>query len=71
MTARLQRAHADDLIRVVRMKELMELLGAGETTIRRWMLRGDFPKPIRLSVRHVGWLLGDVERWIKERKGGV
>jgi len=29
--------------------------------------RGTFPKPIKLSVRSVGWLASDIERFLAER----
>ena len=28
---------------------------------------GNFPKPIRLASRRIGWVVAEVEQWITER----
>jgi prophage regulatory protein len=57
-------------LRVIRMRELTEMIGASEWTIRRWRQQGEFPAPVRLGERNVGWLLSDIREWLSQRKGG-
>ena len=58
---------ADSLPAILRTPEVLEATGLGRTTIWRMVKRGDFPAPVRLSVRAVGWRRADVERWIESR----
>ena len=54
--------------RLVRMKELKILLGLSNSLIYRLISLNNFPKPIHLSKRSVGWRLSVVEAWINERE---
>lgn len=59
--------------KVIRVKQLVELLGVGRSTLYDWMdvrsPRHDpsFPKRIRLGRASVGWLLEEVVAWISQR----
>lgn len=54
-------------LRILRMPEVVARTGLSERSIRRLVARGDFPPPIRLSRRTVGWLESEVEAWILAR----
>jgi len=43
------------------------MVGLGTTKIYELIAEGRFPKPIKLSVRSVGWLESEVQAWIKEQ----
>lgn len=62
-------------LRILRMPEVEARTGLSAKTIRRLVAKGDFPPPIRLSRRTVGWLESEVDAWILERaarnRGGV
>lgn len=47
--------------------QLAKHLGVGRATIWRWIKEGQFPPPVRLSVRCSRWPLDKVEKWIRER----
>ena len=53
---------------VVSRDDLIVLTGLSETTLWRLEKAGDFPAKIRLSVRRVGWLRGEVEAWLRSRR---
>lgn len=53
--------------RVLRRKEVISMVGLGTTRLYELISEGKFPKPIKLSVRSVGWLESEVQGWIKER----
>ncbi|AXS83249.1 helix-turn-helix transcriptional regulator [Marinobacter sp. Arc7-DN-1] len=53
--------------RVLRRKEVTSMVGLGTTKIYELISEGRFPKPIKLSVRSVGWLESEIQAWIKEQ----
>ena len=60
--------------RLLRLKEVEQMVGLSRTSIYRLMDSGDFPHPIRVGPRAVRWRLRDIEEWISERPlavGGV
>lgn len=62
MTAQLQSALA-----ILRRKQVESRAGIPRSTLYAKMQSGDFPRPIKLGARSVGWLASDVDAWIAER----
>lgn len=54
--------------RIIRRHGLCAMTRLSMATIYRLIQRGDFPKPIRLSLHAVGWDIVDVDAWIQSRK---
>ena len=54
-------------VRILRPKDVSAKIGLSRTTIWRAVRVGDFPSPLRLSGRAVGWLEAEVEEWIDTR----
>lgn len=52
---------------ILRLPEVMRLTGLGRSTIYRLLAAGQFPSPVHLSVRAVGWRRSDVDNWTAER----
>ena len=55
------------LERVFRRREVERLTGLSRSSIYAMMTRGEFPRPIGLSVRAVGWLSSDIDAWLQGR----
>ncbi|MDE0082872.1 MAG: AlpA family phage regulatory protein [Gammaproteobacteria bacterium] len=53
--------------RILRMPEVEARTGLSQRSIRALVARGDFPRPIRLSRRSVGWLESELNGWLLER----
>jgi prophage regulatory protein len=53
--------------RIVRASGLREATGLGLTAIKGLMKRGEFPRPIHLTRKAVGWLESDIADWQQER----
>ena len=53
--------------RIIRWPEVHERVGYCRTNIYYLIQSGDFPSPIKLGSRAVGWLESDVENWIESR----
>lgn len=52
---------------IYRRSEVISLTGLGDNTIRRLMERGEFPKPLQLAPRAIGWKRSDIRAWIDGR----
>jgi len=54
---------------VIRMKELIKIVGLSRSYIHALQARGDFPSPIRLvkGGRATGYLRSEVDDWLKGR----
>ena len=53
---------------ILRLPQLIHRTGHSKSTIYALIARSEFPKPISISQRSVGWLASEVEAWIDERK---
>lgn len=52
---------------ILRLKHLRQRVKLSRSTIYAKIAAGDFPSPITLGPRAVGWLESDIERWITSR----
>jgi len=57
----------EQLQRIIRKKDLPDFVGLKRTAIDDAIRRGDFPKPIQLGPRAVGWTHQDLLRWQAEK----
>jgi prophage regulatory protein len=55
------------MVTILRRPELCRLVGLGYTTIHRMIRAGDFPSPIPLGPKAVGWRSDEVQEWIDAR----
>lgn len=51
-------------MRIIRLKEVIDLTGLARSTIYKFISGDLFPKPISLGDRCVGWLESEVHDWI-------
>ncbi len=58
--------------RVIRMQELTEKVALQPSTIYALVQAGDFPAPFKITPggRAAGWLLDQVDSWLRSRAGG-
>ena len=52
---------------ILRRKQVEARAGLARSTIYKLMARGEFPLPVRLGRRAVGWLEADIDAWIQSR----
>lgn len=52
---------------ILRRDAVERVTGLPRSTIYEKMAKGDFPKPIRISPRAVGWLENEIAEWQKAR----
>ena len=53
------------LVRAIQLRK--ELGNIGNTTLRRWVREGNFPKPIMLGANCVAWRRDEVDAWLASR----
>ena len=53
--------------RVLRRPEVQGRTGLSKSGIYLAIQEGDFPRPIRIGKRAVGWLECDIDAWLQER----
>lgn len=57
----------NDELGIYRRGETLKLVGLGDNTVRRMVERGEFPKPIQISARTVGWRKAEIRAWLDSR----
>ena len=56
---------------VVRMRQLVTLVGLSRSTIYVLVSKGRFPVPIRLGEKAVGWRIDEIEQWVNARPNSI
>ena len=54
--------------KLIRRRQLLELIGMSHTTQWRLERAGRFPARVRIGTGSVGWHLAEVEEWVRERE---
>ncbi len=52
---------------ILRFKHLQQRINLSRSTIYARISAGDFPSPVSLGPRAVGWLESDIQNWITSR----
>lgn len=53
--------------RILRVPDVKKITGLSRTTIYKLVKEQDFPSPIKLSKKAIGWPESTIENWIKQR----
>jgi prophage regulatory protein len=54
-------------VKLIRLPELIDIVGLKRPTIYAAMKAGTFPKPVNIGPRAIAWPSTDIDRWIEER----
>ena len=54
-------------VAILRLPAVKFRTGLSRSTIYLRMATGDFPKPVALGQRAVGWLSSDIDHWIEQQ----
>ena len=52
---------------IIRLKQVKAMTGLSRTTIYRFISINEFPKQIKLGPKSSGWLIDEVDEWIKRQ----
>jgi len=53
--------------KILRLPAVKDRTGLSRSSVYEKISAGDFPKPVSLGARAVGWLESDVDAWIDDR----
>lgn len=54
--------------RVIRLPEVLHLCGLSRSALYEMISRNEFPCPVRIGARSVGWRHSEIQRWIESRQ---
>jgi excisionase family DNA binding protein len=54
--------------RLLRAKEVADLLGVTPQVVRKLVAKGSLPRPIRYNRRLVRWKASEIRRWLGEQR---
>ncbi|HEJ2969381.1 AlpA family transcriptional regulator [Pseudomonas aeruginosa] len=54
-------------MKVLRLRAVVTATGLARSTIYKLIGSGEFPRPVPLTVRCVGWIESEVAAWIQSR----
>ena len=54
-------------MRLLNLKEVMDICKIGKSTIYALMGAGKFPRPVRVGGRAVRWRWADIQEWLRSR----
>ena len=52
---------------ILRLPEVSQATGLSRSTIYRLVQTGNFPPPLKLTTRTIGWYSTDIDTWISAR----
>ena len=56
----------EQIDRIMKIQEVVKITGLPKSTIYAKMEKNEFPKPLKLSIRSVGWRQSTIKKWIDE-----
>lgn len=56
---------------IFRIKTVCDITGLPKSTVYAKMLNGEFPRPIKLGHRAVGWKSEELQSWISNQSGAA
>ncbi|MNF63729.1 Prophage CP4-57 regulatory protein (AlpA) [compost metagenome] len=54
-------------MKILRLKDVIDITGLSRSTLYLYIAEGRFPKPVSLGDRCVGWVESEVHDWILAR----
>ena len=54
-------------VRILRRPAVLARAGISASTLERLVRRGEFPRPLKISTRCVGWPSAVVDAWLRAR----
>lgn len=58
----------NEKLQIERRKEVLSRTGLSNSTLYYFIEQGEFPKPVKLGKRSVGWKKSDIDKWIDSRE---
>ena len=52
---------------ILRMPQVLEQVNLSRTTVYKMIGRSEFPQPVRIGQRSVGWKVEEINSWLQSR----
>jgi prophage regulatory protein len=52
---------------MLRREQVLARIGLSRSSLYNLMVTGDFPKPVALGTRAVGWIESEVQDWLQQK----
>ena len=52
--------------KLLRIKQILEIVPLGKSTVWKMVAEGNFPQPIKLTERCTAWRESEVQQWMEE-----
>ena len=52
---------------ILRRPDVQRHIGLSASSLYELIAKGQFPKPVPLGARTVGWLASEISKWVEER----
>lgn len=63
----MQNSNSLDLLpQVLFIADVEKIIGRDRLTLRRWWIKGTFPKPVKLNGTTLAWSAKVIENWISQ-----
>lgn len=56
-------------MKAIRIKDVIQKVSLGQSTIYAHIAKGEFPKPFELTPGRVAWLEEDIDAWLAKKAG--
>ena len=53
--------------KILRLPDVLQRCGLSRSSLYSQVAEGEFPKPVKISTRSVGWVESDLDDWIQDR----
>lgn len=54
--------------RIIRLKDVVKQVGLSASTIARLRENDEFPKPVQLTPRIIGWKQSEINEWLESKE---
>ena len=67
MQPRMAQEKQDNQKHIIRLRQVLEQVSLSRATVYKMIRRSEFPKPVQIGQRSVGWLTEEVNTWLESR----
>jgi prophage regulatory protein len=67
MQPKMAQEKQDNQKHILRLRQVLAQVGLSRATVYKMIGRSEFPKPVQIGQRSVGWLPEEVNSWLRSR----
>ena len=67
MQPKMAQEKQDNQKHIIRLRQVLERVSLSRATVYKMIRRSEFPKPVQIGQRSVGWLTEEINTWLESR----